>query len=466
MEYLKNIQCPEYVEQIMNIIENNGYSAYIVGGCVRDSFIGKAPKDWDITTNAKPDEILKMFKKENYNIIETGLKHGTVTVGYDGDYCEVTTYRVDGDYSNHRQPDSVEFTDDIVLDLSRRDLTINAIAYSKKRGVVDPFNGIQDIEKKVIRCVGDSNARFNEDALRILRAMRFSFVLGFDIEKDTLQSIYDNAYLLSEISCERRREEFCKMLLSGEKNVLCELRRRHVLYYIVPELEVCYRFPQNNPYHIWDVFKHTDEVVNGVPEDLVLKLAAVYHDVGKPMCHSVDKDFVSHFFAHPIASYEIAEKSLQNLRFDNKTIHDVLILVRYHDYNFMECKDEKTLRVRTKKVMRMFDNDIDLTRKLMFLRIADCNGQNPYMVKENINTVFKYLDMLDTIEEEKDIPSLKTLAVNGYDLLSLGIVGKDIGILLNDMLDYIICHPTKNDKETLLLKFNDDIVKAKNNKKK
>lgn len=440
------LKIPDYVQEIVRVLQNADYEAFLVGGCVRDSILEKNPKDWDITTNALPEDIINIFKKENFKIIPTGLKHGTVTVGKN-EFCEITTYRIDGEYEDNRFPRDVQFTNNIYEDLSRRDLTINAIAYNPSSGeYIDPFEGINDINKKVIKAVGNPSMRFQEDALRVLRALRFSCVLRFSLDKQTKIALRSAAPLLTNISAERIRDEFCKIIMSGKQNILDFLYHNEVLEYIIPELMKSHNVPQNNPWHIWDVFKHTDEAVNNSPLDLVSKLAAIYHDIAKPDCIDIDKKGVSHFYKHPYESAIIAEKSLSNLAFDRNTIDMVSLLVKMHDISIVPKEKE------IKRLLRKNKCDTELIRKLIFLKEADCKAQNIYKpeVITNLNELAQALSVLDMVLVKDELPSLKNLAVNGNDLLAIGLVGKEIGDALNKMLEFVIEYPEKNNKEELM----------------
>ena len=359
------MQLPQDVLFILDTLNNSGFEAYVVGGCVRDSLIGKKPKDWDICTNAKPKDTMEVFK--NYHIIPTGLQHGTITVMLNGEGYEITTYRVDGDYSDGRHPDKVSFTSNLSEDLSRRDFTINAMAYSEEEGIVDLYGGIKDLKAKEICCVGNPMERFNEDALRIMRAIRFSSVLGYKIEENTHNAMIKLYTNLDKIAKERINIEFSKMLCGKTPMYLLD-KYSLIFEYIIPEIKPMIGFNQNNPYHCLDVWKHSLCVLSEIKDtNLSLRLAALFHDIGKPFCYTED-DGVGHFYGHADKSVEITEKVLKNLKYSNDIIEEVLTLIKYHDVQ---------ISLSNKFIRRMLNKmDENLFNELLELKKADIIGQS------------------------------------------------------------------------------------------
>lgn len=435
-----NIYIPNEVQKILDNLMKEGYEAFVVGGCVRDSLIGKIPQDWDITTSAKPDEILDTFK--NYKIIKSGLKHGTVTVIVNNTEYEITTYRIDGEYTDHRRPKDVTFTQDIQRDLARRDFTINAMAYNNDVGLIDPFKGRADLYKGVIKTVGDPDQRFNEDALRMLRAVRFSNQLRFEIGNDSKLSIINNSSLLKNVSKERIREEFNKILLSETPSPGIELLvDTKLVDYIIPDIKDTIGFDQRNPYHDKDIFRHTLRVIDNTRGDLVLRLAALLHDIAKPKCFSIDKNNIGHFYNHHRVGVEISERILKNLKYDCATIDDVKILVKEH-MTKLNCTSPKSVK---RLVNRVGLNNID---KLIELYTADIKGGKP---PHDFSGIIKIKELWEKIQNEKHPLTIKDLKINGYDIMKLGIEeGKIIGIILNRLLDRVIDNPRYNEKEFLL----------------
>ncbi len=436
-----NWKLPRDVLHILETLNQQGYPAYAVGGCVRDLFLKREPQDWDITTAAPPEVILSAFPKT----IPTGLKHGTVTVLLDEGQYEVTTFRVDGLYEDHRKPETVTFTNDICEDLARRDFTMNAMAFHPKSGLCDPFGGRADIEKKLIRCVGDPLVRFDEDALRMLRAVRFSAQTGFSIDENILTAIKQLAPLLSAISGERIRDELMKILLSDRPAHLEILHSSGLLAVFLPELDRCFSVGQHIRYHIYDVGHHILKVVENVPKNPVLRLAAMLHDIGKPDMKTTDENGIDHFKGHEAVSAQLAEPILSRLRFDNKTKEQVLTLVRHHDRRFPETK--KSVR-RTVSLLgdALFVPFVDLKR-------GDTLGQNPELFAERLAHCDNILALYEEIKADGDALTVADLAIGGKDLISLGYEGREIGLALSQALDLVLDDPTQNQKELLLKKF-------------
>ncbi|MCX8129311.1 MAG: CCA tRNA nucleotidyltransferase [Clostridia bacterium] len=435
----RSISIPAAPLSIIDTLNQNGYEAYVVGGCVRDSILGVKPKDWDIATSAKPDEIKKVFNKT----IDTGIQHGTVTVVIKGENFEVTTYRVDGEYADSRRPKSVSFTSSLKDDLSRRDFTVNAIAYHPEKGFADPFNGMEDIKECVIRCVGDAGERFREDALRMLRAIRFSAQLNFSIDALTHKAIEDHNGLIRNISQERIREELTKLLLSEYPERFLLLYRTYLLKHILPEFEPCFLTKQNNPYHIYSVAEHTIKAVASIRQTPVLRWTMLLHDLGKPLTKTTDEKGIDHFYGHPDKSFHIAQKILYRLRFDKKTIDKVCRLVKLHDRPI-----ELTCNAVRKAVYSVGD---DIFPELLEVKEADYKAQNPDFLIKRLEKISIIRSMYNNIKQENQCFSLNNLAVNGNILKQEGFKeGKEIGNILKRLLDAVIDDPELNEKEKLL----------------
>ena len=437
-----NVEVPAPVNYIIQELEKCGHEAYMVGGCVRDSVLGRKPHDYDICTSATPDEILKAFPDEE--IIPTGLQHGTVTILINKEPFEVTTYRIDGDYSDNRRPDNVTFTKNLVEDLRRRDFTINAMAYNPKTGLIDPFNGMEDIKYKKIRCVGSAEDRFNEDALRILRAIRFEAQLGFAGLPETMFEIEREYERLKNISIERINSEFCKIVASEQFCVELVLYP-NVFSLFIPELKDLIGFQQNNPYHAYDVFDHTVHAIEKCEsDDLVVRLAVFFHDFGKPHSYQDGEDGIRHFKGHGKVSAEITDSIMKRLRFDNETRNNVVELVYYHDATF-EVGNKYVKRWLNKIGEKQF-------RRLLEIRKADIKEQKPDYEESRIEKVNNIENILEEILSEKSCFSLKDLAVNGNDVKEVMKLkeGKDIGYWLNEILKRVIDGELENNKDDLV----------------
>ena len=432
------IEMPVGAQRIIQQLALCGYEAYIVGGCVRDSLLGIRPSDWDICTAATPEEVKACFPDKR--IIDTGLKHGTITVIMGGMPYEVTTFRVDGDYSDNRRPDSVTFVRNLRADLARRDFTINAIAYNESRGIVDPYSGIDDLSRGTINCVGNPNDRFNEDALRILRALRFSSTYGFRIGEETTKDIHDNAGLLSRISAERIQAELLK-LLKGENVLRVLLDFPDVITTIIPEMTSCVGFDQKNKYHQYTVYDHIAHAVDNYKgNDAIVKVALLLHDIGKPQCYTEDENG-GHFHGHGVPSSEIAAQVLQRLRFDNESQKIITELVLYHDATIDP----------TPRVIKRWLNKIgfDQFLRLMDVRLADMQA---HAINESrIKRRNEALDLAWELVRERQCFTLKDLAINGHDVMSLGVPeGKQVGTILLAALNAVLDGDIPNDKEILL----------------
>ena len=437
------MEIPNAVEYILMHLEFNGYKAYLVGGSTRDIFNYKSPKDYDICTDATPKQVKSLFAKS----YDTGLKHGTVTIVLKDEHYEVTTMRKEGAYKDNRSPEEVFFTNSLKEDVARRDFTINSIAIDVNRNVYDYFGGLKDIENKIIRCVGKAEDRFNEDALRLIRCIRFSCQHNFTIEENTFQAIIKNAYLIQMISKERIRDELCKILLSDYPGYGIEmLERTGLLQYIIPELCECVGFEQCNPNHDKDVFEHTLSVLNNTPKILNVRLGALLHDVAKPKCFTLDEDNIGHFYYHHIEGEKLTEKILSRLKFDNKTINDVKILVREHMFNFNENSKIKTSIIK-KFINRVGINNLE---NLYCLRVADIKGSKNKDQSKIDNVTFLISECHKIIAEKQPL-TVKDLAINGNDLMELGIKqGVKMGQILNNLLEKVLENPELNDKEVLL----------------
>lgn len=433
------MKLPVQAQTVINQLNASGHEAYIVGGCVRDSLLGMEPHDWDIATSALPEEIKRSLA--DFRLIETGIKHGTVTALVDGIPIEITTYRVDGEYSDNRHPDCVRFTGSLKDDLARRDFTINALAYNHKDGIIDCFNSKEDIQNKKIRCVGEPDLRFGEDGLRILRALRFASVLGFSIEEATSESILKNRGLLKNIAPERIRTEFVKLVCG--KNAESVLRDyRAVVEQFLPEIEEMAGFPQNNPYHIYDVWEHTLKSTVSVEPSPVPRITMLLHDIGKPFCFTQDKKGIGHFHGHNIKSVEIARSVLQRLRFDNETAGKIETLVQYHDIVILP--DEKLL---LRHLNRFGEENL---RLLFKVKEADIQAQNPQFINR-LDSLKRAEEVLNTILTSNQCFTLKDMEITGDDLISLGFPkGKKIGITLAALLDEVMDEKCPNEHTALI----------------
>jgi len=369
------IQMPEKVKYIIETIQAAGFEAYAVGGCVRDSILGRVPDDWDITTSAEPSQVKELFRRT----IDTGLQHGTVTVMLDKEGFEVTTYRIDGKYEDGRHPTEVTFTACLEEDLKRRDFTINAMAYNEQDGLVDIFGGMEDIEKKIIRCVGDPEARFGEDALRIMRAVRFSAQLGYEIEEKTKRAIIKLAPTLKQISAERIQVELMKLLVSPNPDYIELAYETGITKVIFPEFDKAMECEQNTKHHCFTVGRHIVETLKQVPADKVYRLGMLLHDIGKPGTKTTDEEGKDHFHGHAVAGEEMAKEILRRLKFDNDTIYKVTKIVRYHDYGIGVCPTKKSVRKAINKIGE------DIYPYMFAVRKADILAQSGYERDEKMS---------------------------------------------------------------------------------
>lgn len=438
---MTQIQLPDKVRSIITKLESAGYEAYAVGGCVRDSLLGRTPSDWDVTTSAKPQQVKAIFR----HTVDTGIRHGTVTVMLDREGFEVTTYRIDGEYEDSRHPKEVVFTANLLEDLKRRDFTINAFAYNDQSGIVDAFGGMEDLKKGVIRCVGAASERFGEDALRMLRAVRFSAQLGFTIAEETKAAIRALAPSLANISAERIQAELVKLLLSDNPDYMRDVYGLGITKVILPELDIAFATAQNNPHHQYTVGEHLMQSLRYTGADKSLRLAALLHDIGKPSVRTTDKEGIDHFHGHVEVSERMAVDILKRLKFDNDTIDKVQKYVRYHDYK--PEPDARSVRRAISKIGEAYFPQV------MELRRADTLAQSDYQRGEKLAQIDEVLRLYAQIMEKKQCISLKTLAITGNDLIALGVPkGRRIGEILNRLLDEVLQNPESNVHEYLIEK--------------
>lgn len=432
------IELPRKVVLIIKNLQRHGYDAYAVGGCVRDSILNRKPEDWDITTSAKPEQVKRIFRRT----VDTGIEHGTVTVLIGKDGFEVTTYRVDGLYEDGRHPKEVTFTSRLEEDLKRRDFTINAMAYNDDERLVDAFGGMRDLNYHLIRCVGDPKERFSEDALRILRAVRFSAQLAFPIEPETAEAIKSLAPNLEKISAERIQAELVKLLVSDHPERIQDACELGITKVVLPEWDDMVGVKQNTPHHKYDVAAHTVHALQNVKNDKVLRLTMLFHDMGKPVMKTTDENGRDHFKGHAIASEQIAKTVMKRLKFDNDTIRKVTKLVAYHDYR-MEPTGANVRRA-------MHEIGVELFPYYLAVRLADTKAQSSYERRGKLENIIQIRELYRNALRNKECVTLKNLAVTGTDLINLGIApGKELGTLLNELLDMVIEDPAWNQKGKL-----------------
>ena len=431
---------PEKAAEIIRVLMNHGFEAYAVGGCVRDSILGRKPEDWDITTSARPEEVKRIFPRT----VDTGIEHGTVTVLMDREQFEVTTYRVDGEYTDHRHPKEVTFTASLEEDLKRRDFTINAMAYNPETGLVDIFQGIEDLERKIIRCVGDPGERFDEDALRILRAIRFSAQLGFVIDDATKQAMSERAETLKDVSAERIRVELVKLLVSAYPEKIREACRLGITRVVLPEYDAIVGVEQHTPNQIYDVEVHTIRALCNVEPESVLRLTMLLHDFGKPIVKKTDngRDI---FYKHPEVSARMCRDILRRLKFDNHTLDRVYRLVKWHGLKYLP-NDISVRKALNRVGQDIFEDFIKVQR-------ADISAKNPKVVDEKLAMLAEKEKIYRKIVERGDCFEVKRLAVNGRDLIQSGIPqGPILGAILERLVELVIEDPELNEKERLLEK--------------
>lgn len=432
------IKLPATVHFILDTLHARGFEAFAVGGCIRDAILAREPDDWDITTSARPVEIKRIFRRT----VDTGIQHGTVTVLIGEAAHEVTTYRIDGEYLDGRHPFGVTFTSSLAEDLKRRDFTINAMAYSKETGLVDPCGGLEDLQKKTIRCVGDPMLRFSEDALRILRAIRFAAQLDFKIDRETVKAMKAVSSTLSKISAERIAAELLKLITSAHPEYLKGAMEAGITRIILPEFDRMIETPQNNPHHRFTVGDHTIAAMQQIAPEKVRRLTMLLHDVGKPSVRTTDEEGIDHFKTHADVGYAMAGRIMRRLKLDNATISDVKTLIKYHDWRIQPEKKQvrRGLYVLGERLFPIF---LEVQR-------ADTLAQSEFFQKEKLERIQKVKEMSRQILAEKHCLQIKDLAINGQDLINWGIPrGPEIGKNLTKALEAVLDDPGMNTKEQL-----------------
>lgn len=436
------IQMPEDVKNIIETLEDSGYEAYAVGGCVRDAILGRTPHDWDITTSANPAEVKACFRRT----VDTGIQHGTVTVLMDDEGYEVTTYRIDGIYEDARHPKEVSFTSDLLEDLKRRDFTINAMAYNDSKGLVDAFDGIGDLKKGIIRCVGDPNERFSEDALRMMRAVRFAAQLGFEIDQNTLRAVSSLAPNLQKVSAERVMAELTKLIMSDHPEMIRTVYESGLTKQFLPEFDICMETTQNTPHHCYDVGEHIIHTMMECRNDRILRFTMLLHDIAKPQTKTVDEEGITHNKGHAELGSQMARTILRRLKADNELTDSVTKLVKYHDWRFGNDKSGVRRAINTL--------GYDLFPLMLEVQAADVAGQSDYMREQKIARIADAERYYNEILADNEATSLKDLSVSGKDLVMLGISeGPVIGEILNKMLNHVLDVPEDNEKEKLIKMF-------------
>ncbi len=431
---------PKEVREILFSLEEAEYTAYVVGGAVRDAVMGKEPHDFDICTSALPDQMKKVFFSRR--VIETGLQHGTLTVLGEADQYEITTYRIDGDYADARHPDGVRFVDNIKEDLARRDFTVNAMAYNETAGLLDPFGGVEDVKARLIRCVGDPEKRLTEDALRILRGVRFAVQCGFSLEERTHLAMMKHRFGLEKVSEERKTAELCRFLPRIDANALTAYR--DILAVFIPELSAMFGFEQKNDHHKFDVWEHTVHAVCMAPEDLILRLALLFHDIGKPACFTTDENGVGHFYDHAKIGSEMTERILRRMKFDTATVRTVTDLVLHHG-----VVPHTSMKFARRFLARHGEEN---ARRLLVIARCDILAQAEYDGRADALQRLQALgENIDMAIREAQCFTVRDLAVNGNDLIALGVpAGKEVGRLLALLLDAVLEEPSMNERENLL----------------
>lgn len=428
---------PESVQLCLNRLENAGFEAYIVGGCVRDALLGLTPQDYDMCTSALPEQTEAVFS--DFPLVLAGKKHGTVGVVIDGSVVEITTYRTEGGYTDNRHPEWVKFVPTIEEDLSRRDFTVNSMAYSPSRGLADPFGGRADLEAKILRAVGDPQTRFREDSLRILRGVRFAVKYALTPEDATMDAMVELRNLMDNLARERVFDELCKLLLLVDIEDL--LRFAPILAAVIPELEPMIGFDQRSPHHAYDLYKHTAGVTGGVPRELTLRWAALLHDTGKITTFTLDENGRGHFYGHAKFSAEIADRVLRRLKAPTKLREDAVRLIELHMHRFEE--DKKVLRRWLSRLGSATMGD------LLKLQEADLGSKGTGKVRE-MDQFSRLRQLIAEIEAENACLHIKDLAVNGNDLMALGLSGREIGTALNRLLELVLDEQLPNEKQALL----------------
>lgn len=437
---------PHQVQHIITTLNHAGYEAYLVGGCVRDSFLEKEPSDWDITTNADTKTLQSLFPAHT----DVGQEFGTVVALMDGQEYEITTFRKESDYTDGRHPSKIEIAASIEEDLSRRDFTINAMAYHPQKGLIDPFNGLGDLKAGMIRCVGNPNNRFAEDALRMLRAIRFAATLGFPIHPTTYNAIKNNAASVYKLSSERVQKEFVKTLISDNPQYIKMWQETGLSEILMPEFSQLFQTPQNNPHHIYNVGDHTMTALANSQNIKEVRLAVFFHDFGKTICKQTDENGIDHFHGHAVVSENLARQLLKNLHFDNKTIETVSRLVGLHENRFPD----------TEKSVRKFlsSHGKELLDLLLYVQTADILGQAPLSQKQTELAAIEHKrQIMQQLEKEEGRLTTSSLMVNGNDLKEAGLEGAEIGAMLRSLLEYVIEDPSRNTKDILMQYVDDQI---------
>lgn len=428
-------------KKIISVLSAAGYKAYFVGGCVRDFFMRRPFNDIDIASSSTPIETETALSAACIRCIETGIKHGMVTAIINGESFEITTFRSDGEYKDNRHPENVSFVTDVKTDLARRDFTVNAMAYNENDGLVDVFGGIDDINNKIIRCVGNPDKRFNEDALRIIRALRFSSVLGFEIEENTQKSIFKNKDLLKNIAAERIFVEL-KKLLCGDNAESVLLKYKEVIAVVVPELAPCFDFAQNTKWHLYDVYTHIVKSVGFSPKTDYMRLTLLLHDIGKPYCLKVDDRGVDHFKGHQEKGAFLAERALRRLKCDNATLKKVVTLISVHDEKIY--LDSKSIKYWLR---RLGDS---ATLDFLDVKIADMESHNLEFAGHEVEELERIKQKAIEIINSGEPYRISDLKIRGNDLISVGISGKSISDALNYLVEKVSDDKSLNDKNTLL----------------
>lgn len=440
----EEFKIPEDVMELMNKLIENDYKAYVVGGCVRDTMLGREPKDWDLTTDAKPEEMMEVFK--DYKVIPTGLKHGTITIMVNDVGYEITTFRIDGNYSDNRHPDEVTFTNEITEDLARRDFTINAMAFNWIDGLIDPFGGIKDLQYGFIRTVGSADCRFKEDPLRMLRAFRFASKYEFQFSEDLLTTIQNNSGLIQFVSKERIRDELVKIVTDLTSVYYMRLLWESMLFdYTIPTIDLMHNFEQNNPYHTFDLFVHTIHSVRHIENDPILRMTMLLHDIGKLTTKKDDEQGISHYYNHASVSAKEAENILRDLKFDNKSIERITTLIKIHDIQLSFENPKKQI----KRALTKYGESI--MKDLMKVKRADIKAQNPSIEYSRLQKLDEYEKALNEVLESQEPFTIKDLAIDGKDVMRVLNLkeGKLVGKALRYLLNYVLDHPEDNNKETL-----------------
>ena len=438
----------ENAKKLINLLIDNGYKAYAVGGCVRNSILGIDVNDVDITTSAMPWEVEAVLNDSGINFFETGLKHGTITAVVNKENFEITTFRADGEYLDNRHPESVEFVRDLEDDLARRDFTVNALAYNENEGIIDIFGGVKDIENKIIRAVGDPVKRFNEDGLRIMRALRFASVLGFVIEENTKKAIFDCKELLHNIAWERLFSELVKLIMGdGAEQILLEYKE--VIAVIIPEFKKCFDYPQNSKWHLYDVYTHIVKSVALAPKKDYIRLALLFHDIGKPECKTTDDKGQDHFKGHPEISANYAREILNRFKTSNEIKNKVVKLVELHDYHI------SIKHSNIKKWLRKLGDEFTLD--FIDVKIADLKSHNLELSQVEIDELIEIREETVKVINSGEPYRISDLVINGSDLVELGYSGREIQNELEKLINDVSGSPKCNNRDWLIKQAKKDL---------